>query len=399
MGYTFAFIIGICKVSLLERTSACRRQIEVARLLQDRAHSTLFICLGQKHEEEIPDGPFGMLGIELPRTSRLQLPFTLLRILRKKKVDAIVCKDTVMRSWAMIISLVLISKLLDLKIVFDIQDLPTGLLQSYGKVPNSGLKARSYELRDKIAYRCSDKLISLNRAMKRSITCRRPPPDKILSAPRGADTKIFAPIKETMRNQIRREIGVGDSDILVGWIGRMKSQKALNSQLVPAFFQSRSRNPLLSLLLVGDGSEREGVSRNLARLGLESACVMMGFKPYGEMPSLFASCDVTAVPLKEDGEQIRCALSTKIMDSLAVGVPVVAADTEAVREEFGREGCLVIVDRGDPRMMAEAFLWIADNLKMRRLMGKRGARVIKARMNVQRQGKRIVNFLEGRWDL
>ncbi len=389
--HRFLFVLGQDSPDRALQLSRYQRQLAVSKLLRSRGCEVILVCTNQKMKSRsarISDGGW----VSLPDAHGVALLVKTLFLLRDSGTRVVVCKDTAVRSWSMLVSLVLASKLVGLRLVCDIQDLPTGLVESYGSLPHDSLIGRIWRWRENLAYKSAWRIVALNPTMKRIITSSGHPPEKVFPAPRGSDVRLFAPLPQA-RAETRRRLGLSESDFVVGWIGGMKPQKALDSQLIPAFHRSATQRPGMRLLLVGDGTSEPSVIDAVGKLSLQYACRMVGARPLSEMPSLFQACDLTVAPLRGEGDQIRCAVSTKILDSLSVGVPVVAAETPALVEEFGRDSCVLMVPRGESVPMSAAILRIASDPKLGKRMGLKAMKLMRARLDMERHASKVACFI------
>lgn len=93
-----------------------------------------------------------------------------------------------------------------------------------------------------------------------------------------------------------------------------------------------------TLIIIGDGSEKENISRVIHELGVENSVVMAGYQsnPYPYMKQ----SDFVVCPSYTEG------LSVIGMEALALGVPVVSA-VPTIGELFGDEVCGVVTENDD----------------------------------------------------
>lgn len=99
------------------------------------------------------------------------------------------------------------------------------------------------------------------------------------------------------------------------------------------------------LLLAGDGSLRAELTRQVAACGLADRVRILGNRD--DVPDLLTAADVTV--LTSDWEGMPVA----VLESLAVGRPVVASDVDGVRDAVGEGG--IVVPRRDPLATASAL--------------------------------------------
>lgn len=110
--------------------------------------------------------------------------------------------------------------------------------------------------------------------------------------------------------------------------------------------------PDLRLLVVGAGPDEAKLRRHAAELGVAGAVEFRATVPYDEMPALYASASalvLASVPAKGWEEQFGMVL----VEAMAAGTPVIAADSGAIGEVLGGQGRLVRPN--DWRALAEAI--------------------------------------------
>lgn len=148
--------------------------------------------------------------------------------------------------------------------------------------------------------------------------------------PNGIDTQRFA-YDGAVREKLRRELGYGDGDIVLGHVGRMTEQKN-HGYLIDRFAEYARRNPHARLLLVGDGETREAVRESCRRQGIEDRVYFAGSRPDPER--YLQAMDVFVLPSLWEGLAI-CAIEAQ-----ASGLPCILADTvprEAVLTDSVRQ--------------------------------------------------------------
>ena len=142
------------------------------------------------------------------------------------------------------------------------------------------------------------------------------------------------------------EFGVPTDAEVVLAVGRLDPQKdpLLLLNAVGAIAAAR---PKLHLLFVGDGPLRGQVEETARRLGLESRVHLAGWRP--EIPQFLKAASLFVLPSRWEG------MPNVVLEAAAAGVPIVATETEGVREiiEPGRTGALV--KTGDTEGLAEAI--------------------------------------------
>lgn len=156
----------------------------------------------------------------------------------------------------------------------------------------------------------------------------------------GVDLEAFPVADAAARAMARAGLGLGSGPLAV-CVGRLTRQKG-QDVLVAAWPRVRERVPDAELALVGSGPDREQLTARKAP----------GVRLVGERRDVrdwLAAADVVVVPSRWEG------MPLVLLEAMAVGRPVVAADVPGAREALGdRAGAVVPSD--DPSALAGALV-------------------------------------------
>ncbi len=152
----------------------------------------------------------------------------------------------------------------------------------------------------------------------------------------------------------------------VGFLGTLKPWHGL-PVLVEAFELLHQQRPNTRLLVVGDGSERERLTADLAARGLLAAAHLVGAVAPENVSRLLASADVCVAPYADVPGFYFSPL--KVYEYMAAGRAVVASRVgqliELVRD--GETGLLC--EPGDPVSLAAAMAALMDDPALRARLG------------------------------
>ena len=159
----------------------------------------------------------------------------------------------------------------------------------------------------------------------------------------GVDTERFSPARydRAARRRLRSEYGVGECDLVIGFVGRVVADKGIR-ELLEAWQSLREEFPQLHLFVVGPeedhdpiGSHCESVMRSDERVHL------LGYAE--DVAPLYASFDVVTLPSYREG------LPNVPLEAAAMGLPVVVTDVPGCRDavQHGITGALVDVGSGE----------------------------------------------------
>lgn len=148
------------------------------------------------------------------------------------------------------------------------------------------------------------------------------------------------------RENLKRELGVGEGTALLAYSARMVKQKG-HRLLLRALEILRSRGIAPKLLLVGSGPMEPEIRSAVRNAGLESQVIMTGNLAYADALRHIAAADLFVSPSSLEG------FGLAIAEAMALGVPVVAVAVGSVPEviEDGVSGLLVQPD--SPDLLAE----------------------------------------------
>ena len=138
-----------------------------------------------------------------------------------------------------------------------------------------------------------------------------------------------------------------------------------------AFAQVRAELPNCEFHIYGDGNARESLIDLTATLGLNGS--VRFFKPTSvrEIAGVMAEADLGVVPKRADSFGNE-AYSTKIMEFMAVGVPVVVSSTKVDRHYFN-DSVVRFFPSGDADALAGQMLGLLRDTEMSRQMVERAS--------------------------
>ncbi|GIW86851.1 MAG: glycosyl transferase [Isosphaeraceae bacterium] len=183
-------------------------------------------------------------------------------------------------------------------------------------------------------------------------------PDRLTVIPNGIDLERI----DRALPADRLSLGLDPTGPIVLFVGRLDVQKGL-SDLLEAWITVRQAFPQATLLLVGDGPERQTLSRWLAAHP-GSRVRALGFRP--DVPSLMLLADLFVLPSLWEG------MPNVVMEAMAARLPVVATRVEGTEDLVidGQTGWLVPPRR--PDLLAAAVRAALDDPEASRRRGALG---------------------------
>lgn len=328
-----------------------RQLIELAHALHDsdRVEATVVVLrpptvLG---ERLLAEGvPISFLGDHRFNPASL---FRLVRLIRERRVDVLHLTDFSAGTWGRLAGMITGTPSIVQVITHHSPDQPRG-----------------FPLPVKLAYRALAPLTARALAISESVRDFAEAnmgfghgTVEVLHYPLPSYSFSVPPVEQV--DALRERLGIAPADPVIGAVTRFHRAKGI-VHLVEAFAEVRARVPRAWLLLVGQGPE-EGALRNRAtELEVDDRVIFAGFQREVEAhASLFS---VSAVPSLEEG------FGLVALESLRLGVPVVASDVGGLPEIVKDGVCGLLVPPGDSRSLARALTRILEDHELRaRLAG------------------------------
>ncbi len=222
-----------------------------------------------------------------------------------------------------------------------------------------------YGVTDGWTLRHARHVIACSEATRRRITeTQRIDAGKITAIPNGVR---LPRVDADARVRARRMLGIADDARIVGGIGQLIARKRF-ADLVDAVARVRADPHVaagspVECVILGSGPERAALAERARARGVSLR--LPGFMP--EPWSMLASFDVSVLPSRAEGMPLT------VLESMALGVPVVATDVAGTPEviEHGISGFLVAP--GDVASFASYIGQLCADETLRRRVGEQGA--------------------------
>lgn len=194
-----------------------------------------------------------------------------------------------------------------------------------------------------------DRVIAVSESTRRDLeSFARVPPERIAVIHNGADLTRFTPAQpEEAVADMRARLGIDGPYLL--YTARLEHPGKNHVRLLEAFAELRRRHDLPHRLVLAGGrwSGAEAIDARIAELGVADAVVLPGFVPHELLPALYAGAEVFVFPSLFEGFGIP------VLEAMASGTPVCAANTSSIPEVVGDAGLLF--DPKEPAAIADAL--------------------------------------------
>jgi glycosyltransferase involved in cell wall biosynthesis len=229
------------------------------------------------------------------------------------------------------------------------------VLEGYFGAAKSGL----YRRLERTLARRTDRLIGVSDSTVADLVrLGVAPPDRFDVIPLGLDLDAFARLEEAAGCDLRAELGIGEEEVVLGFVGRLVEIKRVDL-LLRAFARARD-GVRLRLLVVGDGELRPRLEALTAELGIADTVSFLGYRR--DRREVAAATDVAVLASANEGTPVS------LIEAAAAGRPAVATRVGGVGDVVTPQTG-ILVDSGDVDALAVAIAELARERGRRRRMG------------------------------
>jgi glycosyltransferase involved in cell wall biosynthesis len=253
-------------------------------------------------------------------------------------------------------------------VILDIHDLVPELFSNKFGGNDGSFFARLLRWIEKVSMAFADHVIVSNHIWRNKLVTRSVSANKCSVVLNNVDTSVFF-----RRPRLRPE---KDGKFVLMFPGSFQWHQGLEIA-IEAMSHLKDRAPQAELHLYGGGGDfgtEDRLARLAKRLGVEDRVKFGGAVSMDLIPELVADADLGIVPKRADSFGNE-AYSTKIMEFMSQGVPVLAANTKIDTFYFSSNEVRFFTS-GDSRAMADAIVELIDNEDLRRKLIKGGLKYV-----------------------
>lgn len=175
------------------------------------------------------------------------------------------------------------------------------------------------------------------------------------------------------REMIRKEFGISDDTFVIVNVARFEPQKG-------HFFLLQTLKHLISqvdrkiaVLLVGIGIDQEKTEAEVKRLELQDVVHFTGYRQ--DVPDILTASDASIMTSHYEG------IPRALMESMALGIPVVATDVPGTRTLIRSGQTGLLVEYGDIAGMSHALLKVLTDPALASRLGDNGRHLVQTKFN------------------
>ena len=254
-------------------------------------------------------------------------------------------------------------KLRGAKIILDIHDLLPELYASKFGCSERSTLFRLLRVVERISTEFADHVIIANHIWGKKLVSRAVPVDKCTAIINYPDRSIFE----------RRGRTRDDGKFVLVYPGSLNWHQGLDLA-IRAFDRVKETVPNAEFHIYGGGTALGLLHSLVEDLGLQGRVLLQGTRPLREIAEILENADLGVVPKRNDpfGDE---AFSTKIMEFMSMGIPVVISETTIDRYYF--DSSLVrFFKPGDEASLADALQVMMTDDQLRARLARNASRFI-----------------------
>jgi glycosyltransferase involved in cell wall biosynthesis len=240
-------------------------------------------------------------------------------------------------------------------VILDIHDIVPEFYANKFGIKSDSIIITMLKWMERMSARFADHVIMANHLWLEKYMTRTGATGKCTVFINNVDTDIFRP-----RPRVRN-----DGKVIMLFPGGLQRHQGLDIA-IGAFCKILTEMPNAEFHIYGDGNMREAWVDLCQKLGLSEKIRFFNPLPVREIAEVMANADLGVVPKRADSFGNE-AYSTKIMEFMSLGIPVVVSKTK-IDQYYFNDSLVSFFESGDRDGLAEAALRVIRDSDLRRAM-------------------------------
>lgn len=242
-------------------------------------------------------------------------------------------------------------KLLGVPVLLDLhEDMPAFFADRFGSPwlrplrPLIGIATRA-------SATVADAMLTVHEPLRQLALARGVAPERITVVMNSADPALFAPRSSAPPRSAGEPLRLVHHSALQRIYGLEVAIEAM------ALLRDRPDAPLVTLDVYGDGPYRARIEAAIGRHALDDRVHLHGRVAIERLAALLGEADAGLVPSLPE-PYLQYSLSTKLLEYVALGIPVIASDLATFRSHF-TDAAICFVPAGDASALADAIIGLS----------------------------------------
>ena len=206
--------------------------------------------------------------------------------------------------------------------------------------------------------------------------------NKVTVIPNGIDTDYFDKIPKDQT--LRKKLGIHDDDIVLISVANLHVNKG-HKFLLEAFESLYKNHGNIKLLLIGDGTEKENLLKQIKNYNSKNSILFLGTR--NDVPKLLKISDIFVLPTIFEG------MSNAIMEAMACELPIITTNIPENLSILNNNSALLIPSKNTHALL-QSINKLITNSKLRRSLGKNAKRKIISSFNLNKIARNLSDNID-----
>jgi glycosyltransferase involved in cell wall biosynthesis len=252
-------------------------------------------------------------------------------------------------------------------VILDIHDLLPEFYASKFKVSHDGLVFKLLTFVERCSAGFASHVIVANHLWRDRFAARSSKAEKCSVVRNHPDLEIFVARARQGRRVNER--------FLLTYPGSLNWHQGLDVA-IRAFANVADRMPDADFHIYGEGPAKPSLIELARKLGMKDRVVFHDFLPSREIARVMATTDLAIEPKRSTSAFGNEALSTKILEFMALGVPIIASKTK-IHAYYYDDSVVRYYENDDPVQLAEQMLKLRGDRALRERLAANGFQYVK----------------------
>ncbi len=242
----------------------------------------------------------------------------------------------------------IVPRLVGKKLVLDVHDTILETFKVKFGWGGNGLLPSVLRLEERVSFAIAHRITCVNDVQREALLRRGVPPAKTYVSMNVPDPNLFNGVKEAFATKDHNR-----GSFRVVYHATISKRLSLDVA-IRAVVSLRSQIQGLEFHIVGSGDDLEEFERLTRELGAEEMVIFAGNRSLDEIPGILSEMDVGVVP-NDRNPATELMLPVKMMECIALGIPVVVPRLRAIQHYFS-DDMVTYYEAGDPVSLSQALL-------------------------------------------
>jgi glycosyltransferase involved in cell wall biosynthesis len=246
-----------------------------------------------------------------------------------------------------------VPKISGARVILDIHDILPEFYASKFGISSRSLLFKLLVLTERLSIAFSDHVIIANHLWQERLVSRSVRREKCTAIVNYPDPRIF----------YRRAHRAADRKFIILYPGTLNQHQGVDIA-VRAFARVAEKMPGAEFHIYGEGPDKASLIRLSNGLGLTDRVIFYGILPTTEIATVMANSDLAVVPKRASSSFGNEAASTKIMEFMSLGIPVIVSRTK-IDTYYHNDSMVKFFESENESDLADSMVLLYSNPELR----------------------------------